>query len=46
MQFRTVYTSEGKTYRSIASINKDNQNIEEVSLTEVIEIPVGEHGLA
>lgn len=28
IQFRTVYTAEGKTFRSIASINKDNQNID------------------
>jgi hypothetical protein len=29
IQFRTVYISDGKTYRSIASIDKDNQNIDE-----------------
>ena len=27
LEFRTVYTTNGKTYRSIASINKENQNI-------------------
>lgn len=34
--FRTVYTSNGKTYRSIASINKDNQNIDETALNEIV----------
>lgn len=33
IQFRTVYSAGGKTYRSIAAINKDNQNIDETSLT-------------
>lgn len=37
--FRTVYTASGKTYRSIAAINKDNQNIDESALNEIIEIP-------
>lgn len=46
IQFRTVYSSEGKTYRSIASINKDNQNVEETSLNEVIEVPVEETVMA
>ena len=42
IEFRTVYTAGGKTYRSIASINKENQNIQESALSEVIEIPVEE----
>jgi len=42
IEFRTVYTAAGKTYRSIASINKDTQNIKETALSEVIEIPVEE----
>lgn len=46
IQFRTVYNSGGKTYRSIAAINKDNQNIDESSLTEVIEIPVEEEKIS
>ena len=33
IEFRTVYTAGGKSYRSIASINKDNQNIEETALS-------------
>eukprot|EP00178_Gracilaria_changii_P004814 TRINITY_DN1783_c0_g1_i3.p1 TRINITY_DN1783_c0_g1~~TRINITY_DN1783_c0_g1_i3.p1 ORF type:complete len:473 (-),score=65.34 TRINITY_DN1783_c0_g1_i3:241-1659(-) len=42
IQFRTVYTAGGKTFRSIASINRDTQNIKESALNEVIEIPVEE----
>ena len=42
IEFRTVYAAGGKTFRSIASINKDNQNIQESTLSEVIEIPVDE----
>lgn len=34
--FRTVYNTNGKTYRSIASINKDNQNIYETGFNEVV----------
>jgi hypothetical protein len=34
--FRTVYTTNGKTYRSIAAINKDNQNIDETGLNEIV----------
>jgi hypothetical protein len=40
IQFRTVYKVDGKSFRSIASINKDNQNVQEQSLSEIIEIPV------
>ena len=40
IEFRTVYSVEGKSYRSIASINKENQNIQEKALSEIIEIPV------
>lgn len=36
IQFRTVYSAEGKTYRSTAEINKDNQNINEIALNEII----------
>ena len=40
IEFRTVYSVGGKSYRSIASINKDSQSIEERALSEIIEIPV------
>ena len=36
LKYRTVYNINGKTYRSIASISKDNQNVDETSLNEVI----------
>lgn len=36
IEFRTVYSAGGKTFRSIASINKENQNIQESTLSEVI----------
>lgn len=39
IQFRTVYSSAGKTYRSIATIDKNNQNINENELNEIIEVP-------
>ncbi len=37
--FRTVYLASGKTYRSIAAINKNTQNIDEKGLNEIIEVP-------
>lgn len=40
--FRTVYLAAGKTYRSIAAINKNSQNIVETALNEIVEIPTNE----
>ena len=40
INFRTVYSVGGKSYRSIASINKESQNVEEQVLSEIIEIPL------
>lgn len=37
--FRTVYNSGGKTYRSVAAINKNTQNVNENQLNEIIEVP-------
>lgn len=42
ISFRTVYSAAGKTYRSIAAISKDSQNIDETALNEIIEIPTDE----
>lgn len=42
IEFRTVYEKGGKSFRSIASINKDTQNVKESTLSEIIEIPVEE----
>lgn len=40
--FRTVYSAAGKTYRSIAAISKDSQNIDEAALNEIVEIPTND----
>lgn len=36
IQFRTVYTSNGKSFRSTASIDKENQSVNEGTLSEII----------
>jgi len=40
VQFRTVYFSQGKSFHSTASIDKESQSVNEGTLSEIIEVPL------